>query len=121
MSLYSWIKSYKYGNPDKDSSYMNTMNEDERKICLMIGILAADIRSHWNDIDDRLNAIKKLCKKLGKKNWLKQIDENVDKIYEDGKWFRDTWDGPYNDQICTPEDVGETLYKEYVQYLNCLI
>ncbi|CAH6419763.1 Hypothetical protein HVR_LOCUS841 [uncultured virus] len=118
MSLYSWINGYKFCNPDKDESYLNTMTDEQKRICLMIGILTADIRDDWNDIEDRLGAIKELCEKLAKTEWLEQLEENTDAIYYDGRWFRDVWDGPYENVICTRENVGDKLYDQYADYLH---
>lgn len=72
-----------------------------------IGILAHSIRGNWNDIHSRLYDIKCLCGKIGRHDWIKEIVDNEEDIY-DGRWFRDEWSGPY---CPVPYDRLE-LYKE---------
>lgn len=120
MSLYSLVNGYKFGNPDKNMSYENNMTEEQLRICNMIGILTADIRGHWTDISARLNGIRELCQELGKQEWLDQLEDNIEEIYYDGRWFRDVWNGPYENMYCTSEVVGQKLYDKYIDILHYL-
>lgn len=90
MSLYSELNGYKFCNPDKDISYIEDLNKNQKKIDIMIGILAANIRCDWSSgVGDRLDSIIELSEQLGKHEWIKQIKDNEDEIYEDGRWMRD--------------------------------
>jgi hypothetical protein len=82
-----------------------------------IGILTHDIRTNWSNIDNRLDAIIDLCKQINKVEWVQEIENNLEDIYYDGRWFR-SWDGPYADLDCTPETVGHDLYDKYYHLLS---
>jgi hypothetical protein len=112
MSLYSALRGIPMGNPDKDESFYDKMSSDQLKICNMIGLLACDIRGDWRDVDDRLDAIIELCERVGMQEWIDEIDDNKDDIYYDGRWFRDCWSGPYEDDGSI-DDVGQELYDEF--------
>ena len=77
----------------------------------MIGVLTESIRGSWNDTWDRLNAIIKLCGKLGRQDWIDQIENNADYIRDDGRWFRDVWTGPYGGDLFKVDD--KTLDEYY--------
>lgn len=97
----------------KDAYFRYKMNDEQ--IENMIGALALDIRydwSDWHNVKYRVNIIKDLCQNLGRSDLLEQIDENIENIGYDGRWFRDHWNGPYGCDF-TRQNVGDTLYDEY--------
>lgn len=64
----------------------------------IIGILAERIRNDWSDssiMKSQIGEIKKLCDLIGQSDLITEIDENIENIYYDGRWFRDRWSGPY--------------------------
>lgn len=83
----------------------------ENSILNMIGILALDIRNNWNCIDNRLDAIIELCEMIGKDEWIQQIEDNIDYIKSDGRWFRGEWCGPFG-------GVESDVYGEYSHLLS---
>ena len=91
---------------------------DKKEIKRMIGILAMNIRGDWNDISSRLKAIIELCGDIDERDLIDQIENDIDEIYYDGRWFRDNWDGPYGPYECTPELVGQELYDNYAHLLT---
>jgi len=62
-----------------------------------IALLARDIRGSWNMMYDRVDAIRILCTRLRKWEWIDRLDEGENKeyLFHDGRWFRDEWNGPY--------------------------
>ena len=61
------------------------MEEDYNKAKnLVVGTLTYDIRQDWNNISDRQDAIEKL------------YGYCHEDAYEDGRYYRDDWAGPYN-------------------------
>lgn len=84
---------------------------------LMIGIIAADIRFDWgHNIKHRLNAIYELCDKICRVDWIEDIRENEDHIYNDGRWFT-YWDGPYCDDNSIRYHISDELWNEYKDVL----
>lgn len=62
---------------------------------IKVGILTESIRGDWNDIGDRICEIKHILYQEGRVDLLNEINESIDYIYSDGRWFRDCWSGPY--------------------------
>lgn len=102
--------------------YYENMSEQEhtRIVECKIGILADSIRGNWNDISDRLELIQELCKEINRYDLIEEIEDAEEDIYDDGRWFRDCWSGPY----CSIPDNTE-LYNhvrdivEYVVEYDC--
>lgn len=88
------------------------MNVDELKIA----VLAISIRDNWREIGDRLDKIISLCYKIGRQDLVDEIDENRDDIYNDGRWFRDSWSGPYGYPTVETYPLVRKIYDKYICY-----
>lgn len=70
----------------------------------VIGALAADIRGDWSHaVDTRIDTMIQLCQKVSEAGWIKKLKSNRGRIKQDGRWFRDSWDGPYGGTITYQE------------------
>ena len=88
---------------------MESKTEDyEKAKKLVVGALTYDIRQDWNNICDRQDAIEKL------------FGYSHEDAYEDGRYYRDEWDGPY-DAINDDEDFELVKsYPDLYHYLGLL-
>src|SRR6185437_910578 len=68
--------------------------KDEHDMSLVIGLLASNIRGDWRDPGSRIEHINQLCLELDHMDWWKQLN-STHAMYNDGRWFRDKWNGPY--------------------------
>lgn len=73
----------------------------------LLGIIARSIRDDWNCIGNRIDTMYEICSQLGKLEWAKSLQEEKDDIIYDGRWMRDTWEGPYGQ--CYWDDVQEII------------
>ena len=114
MSLASALPGNTYSYPDKDTSYEDTMSQEQKNVCTMIGYIAGNIRWSWGEkVTERLDAIRELCEKVEKPDWRQEIDDNEEDIRYDGRWMRNCWSGPYN-MNCTKQDIIDLGYEDYV-------
>lgn len=66
----------------------------------IVGALALDIREYWGEnVGTRLAIIEDLSEGA------EYSTNGMYKAYEDGRWFRDSWDGPYGCTV-TEEELG---------------
>ena len=90
-------------------------------ILKVIGALAEDIRGDWsNCVDDRIDQMIDLCRRLGEINWISELDNNRCDICDDGRWMRD-WSGPYGGEVTKKELEGLGLSEHIFNYPKNMI
>ncbi len=91
----------------------------QQKIEKIIGALAYDIRGSWAyNTQSRVKIMIKLCEKINKNYWIKELEQDINYIIDDGRWMRDTWSGPYGPT--NRKELNDDLYFEYEDVFECL-
>ena len=79
----------------------------------VIGALAHNIRGDWSqNVEDRIDLMYEIGDAFGVFLFA-MSDKEVQDACDDGRWFRDEWDGPYHEQ-CTVDDLQMIGYEEYI-------
>lgn len=94
-----------------------TMDRKVNGARAVIGALAMDIRGSWTYPDARVKVMKALCRDYGFGRWERELHEWD---FEDGRYFRDEWSGPYRE--CTLDDLDAVgLTKDIFDYPDSVI
>jgi len=97
----------------------------------IIGMIAMNIRETWGEVKEtkgKVGLIVSLCDELMNhpdcrdeerieySGWMDEIDEGMDDILSDGRWFRN-WSGPYD--MCEYSDDVKIAAAKYGIDLDC--